>query len=172
LQTQSQQRVIANAAGHHYLTKHLESLTLVPQTNTPADNAAHAIPAERCGPLKKEMQNKKLIITTGITIFIGLAIWGQISSKKKGLKDFKTFNESKIEGVIDSKVTASVGGVRIQVNGKKFNFHPVDADKNKKRIFQYVADINDSIIKPKHSDTLILINKDGKIKFTFSKWKY
>ena len=112
---------------------------------------------------------KKIIITIVVLIFISLAILSQIGERKQGKEKFIVFNEADIAGVIRTKVRASVSGTKFQVDGRTFVFHPLTSNLNNSQIFSYVAEKGDSIIKPSYADTLTLICRKGRLKYTFSK---
>lgn len=118
--------------------------------------------------MKKNKFLKVLIIGTLVVI----AIWGIRYEKNTGSKNFKLFNESSIDGIINY--------VGVQHHGSAFGvfndsityiFYPyTNLELNSNQIFEYFAEVGDTIKKAAYSDTLYLY-KDGNIyRYTFRKF--
>jgi len=61
-------------------------------------------------------------------------------------------------------------GFRLRNDTIEYIFYPLTSELNQKKIFDHIVVIGDSIIKRKHSDTLILRKKNIDLIYTFIKF--
>ncbi|WP_115375059.1 hypothetical protein [Adhaeribacter pallidiroseus] len=115
------------------------------------------------------MTTKKKYIFIGIIFFLTYAVIAQLWGTEKGINDFSKFNKAEIKGKIEKKVYASASGTRINIKEQEYIFHPITNKENRNKIFSYIAEVGDSILKPAYSDTLILIKKGRLLKYAFRK---
>lgn len=99
------------------------------------------------------------------------SICGQMRMKRIGIETFKVFNESEINGVLETSYVKYKGAAfKIKGDSIEYIFDPIrDESLNISKSFLSVAKEGDSIIKSPFSDTLILVNKRERLKYTFTK---
>lgn len=116
------------------------------------------------------MQKKLLFIW--LLILLSVTIFYFIPSQDKKVKqEFDLFYSTRLSGKIVRTEEYSRGANFVLDNNPvEFTFYPyTDKHLNNGKIFQYIAEIGDSIYKPAYSDTLILIKNDRSYSYTFKK---
>ena len=83
---------------------------------------------------------------------------------------FSRFNSTDMNGKIVYSEVGYHGCVfKIENIEEEFVFYPISGDLNNRKIFCYVAEKGDLIIKQAYSDTLRLIKKDKAFMYKFHK---
>ena len=119
------------------------------------------------------MTKTKIIIVVSIILVAIYLLISQIYGNKRIKNNFRTFNESQIIGEIDKIGIKQHGtGFRIKNDSIEYVFYPKTSDLNRKKIIYQIAEKGDSIIKHRHSDTLVLIKGKDEYKYTFQKTEY
>ena len=115
------------------------------------------------------MQAKKIIVPILVIIIMSITLynWG-ISNQITTQKDFDFFYNANIHGKVSDVSFHKVDYFKIEGCDTPFEFLslPVPLGDN---LFIDMAKKGDSIIKPSKSDTLILVKKGKKYKYTFEK---
>lgn len=83
---------------------------------------------------------------------------------------YKLFNESNINGkLIYVKVKYKLVSFKVDNDSMEYYFSPKTEIINQKKIFNYIAEVGDRIVKPALSDTLQLIKNNGILFYRFRK---
>lgn len=111
---------------------------------------------------------KKIIIIIGILLLI---FFGVSYQNRKVRKEFNLFYSSQLSGKISAiQKNSRASNFMLDNNPNDFDFYPyTNKQLNNNEIFQYIAELGDSIFKPAYSDTLILIKKGKKYMYKFQK---
>jgi len=120
----------------------------------------------------RKMKMKVLYI--GIAILIGIFIYIFTAQKVGGNRErefFNRFNSSNIHGELEyAKIRYHLCAFKIKGIGEEFYFDPITSDLNNDRIFEYVAEEGDIIIKKAYSDILELKKGDKVFIYKFRKY--
>ncbi len=100
-------------------------------------------------------KNSGIFIGFGVAVFFYyLYSFFDKNGNRQPENDFNNFNSSNIKGVIvDIGEAHHMNGFKVNTSAAEFIFHPKIQSEND---FDALARIDDSIIKPAFSDTLIL----------------
>ncbi|WP_447636181.1 hypothetical protein [Flavobacterium microcysteis] len=114
---------------------------------------------------------KKGFLIMVITVVVVLIFVGINYQNKKVRKEFNLFYSSHLSGrIIKIDKYSRNSNFILDNNSAEFAFNPyLDKELNNSEIFQYIAKPGDSIYKPAHSDTLLLIKGDKNYYYTFQK---
>jgi hypothetical protein len=115
-------------------------------------------------------EHLKLIIPV-VILLVTLAVFNQRRLRKRATENYHQFYNAEIIGRIETKVSASKGSSRFQVNGKEYSFSPYTSDLNDNSIFEHTAEPGDSIFKEQRQDTLLVIKPAKILKYTFYKFE-
>ena len=119
------------------------------------------------------MTKRRIIIFVLIILGAVYLLIAQIYGNKRLKRNFKSFNESQIIGEIEEIGIKQHGtGFRIKNDSIDYVFYPITSKINEKKILYQIAEKGDSIVKFRYSDTLILIKRKEKYKYTFQKTEY
>jgi len=115
-------------------------------------------------------KTKKFFIVF-VVIGIVYLVFAQYFGNKNALKRFDVFFNSNLRGEIQ-KIGIKHHGVSLKMNNdeNEYVFYPITSELNDKKVFNYFANVGDSIIKPNNTDTLILNKQNKRYKFTFQKF--
>jgi len=107
-----------------------------------------------------------VITVVAVLIFVGINY-----QNKKVRKEFNLFYSSHLSGrIIKIDNYSRNSNFILDNNSAEFAFNPyTDKKLNNSEIFHYIAKPGDSIYKPAHSDTLLLIKGDKNYYYTFQK---
>jgi hypothetical protein len=118
---------------------------------------------------------QKIFFGVVFIFLIALQFWGGPGPTDTGKNNFRTFNESSIDGNLTYFGYKNHGAAFKVHNSKEtFVFHVHHARKgNKRYLFNNVAELGDHIVKPQYADTLYLIKKGNQVyRFFFVKLDY
>lgn len=119
------------------------------------------------------MTKKRITIFVAIILAVIYVLIAQFFGNKRYKRDFRTFIESQIIGEIEEIGIMQHGsGFRLKNDSIEYVFYPYTSDINSRKIIYQIAEKRDSIIKFRHSDTLILLKGKEKYRYTFQKSEY
>jgi len=122
-------------------------------------------------PLKKgEIGAFRFFVIASLLGIIYL-YFGRIYVDKQSKADFDNFNSAEITGTISEiGIAHHMEQFKVNTIGKNFIFNSyTDKRLNNGTIFNYFAEIGDSIVKHAYTDTLFLIKKGKTYKYLFGK---
>lgn len=115
------------------------------------------------------MKKKRYIIIATIIVLCYI-FFSTIYMRNKGKESYNYFYSSNINGKIEY-IDTKFHGCNFKIIGidKDFVFYPYQTESTERKIFEYFAKPNDSILKKAYNDTLAL-KKDGQwYYYTFEK---
>jgi hypothetical protein len=106
-----------------------------------------------------------------VVIGIFYLLFAQFVGNRNAVKRFDEFFNSNLNGEIQ-KIGIKHHGVALKINNEEneYVFYPYTSDLNDKNVFNYFANVGDTILKPSNTDTLILIKQNKRYKYTFQKF--
>jgi hypothetical protein len=109
---------------------------------------------------------QKYILIFAVLFFLVLGSYQLIRLKTRGRTSYPVFKSKNLEGkIIDVKNRDGLTFFRLD-NDIQYSFIPVSVEIDKSKFFDKIAEPGDSIIKRSFSDTIILIHKGVKYRYT------
>jgi hypothetical protein len=109
---------------------------------------------------------QKYFIIFVVLFFLVLGSYQLIRLKTRGRTSYPVFKSKNLEGkIIEVKNRDGLTFFRLD-NGVQYSFIPVSVELNKNTLFDKIAEPGDSIIKRSFNDTIILIHKGVKFRYT------